>query len=114
MDLRRKLTMTFLRSSDPDVVPLLGLVERSGVDSPGSAIVDVVLMFTLRYYILYDAVYMICVKESLRSTALNQNTHLPLIRPRKCPHSNNRFLLLTNVGKNRMNVFRVTYFEWDA
>jgi len=50
MDLRRKLTMTFLRSSDPDVVPLLGLVDRSGVDSPGSAIVDVVLMFTLRYY----------------------------------------------------------------
>ena len=47
IDLRRKLTMAFLRSRDPDGVPLLGLVDRSGVDSPGSAIVDVVLMFTL-------------------------------------------------------------------
>jgi len=49
MDLRRKLTMAFLRSSDPDGVPLLGLVDRSGVDSPGSAIVDVVLLFTMIY-----------------------------------------------------------------
>ena len=47
------------------------------------------------------------------SPALNQNTHLALIRSRYCPNSNNRFLLLTHEGENSMDIFRLN-FKWDA